>query len=314
MRHATPYTVIGGFLGAGKTTLLNNLLPAVSDRRLAVLVNDFGEINIDVELIDTHDGETIKLANGCICCSLAHGFANALAALDNSPAPFDHVIVEASGVSDPLRVGDLGVRTELALDGIVVVADAAQLCTLAQNVYVGELILSQLQAADLLILNKIDLVSPSQLDDVRALLRATVAETPTLETIQGEVSPELLLGLSSERTGEGTPATREGATASPQHDHGATYATWSFTTDSPLAEAKLVAWIEGLPATVLRAKGLLYLADDPTRAFLLQLVGRRWQLTAAEPWGEQAPSSRLLVIGLPQSCSSDGALSVTSPF
>ena len=104
---ALPFTVLGGFLGSGKTTLLNRLLNLTKETRYAVLVNDFGELNIDERLITAHDGETIALANGCMCCSMADGFVSALTAVMERADQFDQMIVEASGVSNPGRIMDI---------------------------------------------------------------------------------------------------------------------------------------------------------------------------------------------------------------
>ena len=104
---ALPFTVLGGFLGSGKTTLLNRLLNLTKETRYAVLVNDFGELNIDERLITAHDGETIALANGCMCCSMADGFVSALTTVMERADQFDQMIVEASGVSNPGRIMDI---------------------------------------------------------------------------------------------------------------------------------------------------------------------------------------------------------------
>ena len=122
----TAFTVIGGFLGAGKTTLLNHLLAEPSGVRYAILVNDFGELNIDESLIASHDGQTISLANGCVCCSIADDFIETIIQLVRRIDEFDQVVVEASGVSEPERIMDIArLDPELQPNGIVVLADAA---------------------------------------------------------------------------------------------------------------------------------------------------------------------------------------------
>ena len=143
-----PYTVIGGYLGAGKTTLLNNLLRNSQGLRLAVLVNDFGDINIDADLVVSHDGETINLASGCICCSLADGFMLALNRISKRAGEIDHIIVEASGVADPVKIGHYGAILKLDLEGVIVLVDAEQIRTKAANKYVGDTVIRQLKGAD----------------------------------------------------------------------------------------------------------------------------------------------------------------------
>ncbi len=308
MIESIPYTVIGGFLGAGKTTLLNGLLRHNPGLRLAILVNDFGDINIDADLIGVHDGETLNLANGCICCSLVNGFMTALAKLQDRVDQIDHIIIEASGISDPERVGHVGAMFALALDGVIVLADAEQLRTLATNVYLGDLIVRQLQGADLLVLNKIDLLTPAELEEVRTWLQDVVPDVPTIEATYGQVPIDLLLGIHD---GALEPRSDVGVAVGSSHahhhddsaaeDHASIFASCSFTAAEPIATAALEAFADGLPAGILRAKGILYLSDEPLRRHHFHLVGTRWSVTPGEPWREEPPESRLVLIGLPGS-------------
>src|SRR5208283_5132765 len=156
---AIPVTIIGGYLGAGKTSLLNTLLRGDHGLRLAVLVNDFGSINIDAELIASHDGETISLTNGCVCCSMVDNLAITLLELLGRQPPPDHIVIEASGVADPRRIAFYGAaHPRLRLDGLIVVADAETIGARVLDRYVGELVMRQLAEADLLVLSKIDLI------------------------------------------------------------------------------------------------------------------------------------------------------------
>ena len=133
-----PFTVIGGFLGAGKTTLLNHLLAQSSGIRFAVLVNDFGDLNIDESLISSHDGQTISLANGCVCCSISNDFNQTVINLVNRIEEFDQVLVEASGVSQPDRIMDIArLDPELSPGGIVVLVDAAEVQNRSTDPYIN---------------------------------------------------------------------------------------------------------------------------------------------------------------------------------
>ncbi|MEQ1739869.1 MAG: GTP-binding protein, partial [Methyloglobulus sp.] len=154
-----PVTVIGGYLGAGKTTLLNHILRNNKGIRFAVLVNDFGNINIDVDLIESQDGDTINLANGCICCSLAGGFGAAMLSIRESAVLPDRVLIEASGVSDPFKIAQYAHLPGFRLDSVIVLADAEFIQKRAADKYVGRQVIQQLKSADLLLLNKVDLVS-----------------------------------------------------------------------------------------------------------------------------------------------------------
>lgn len=295
-----PYTVIGGYLGAGKTTLLNNLLRNNEGLRLAVLVNDFGDINLDADLVVNNDGETINLASGCICCTLADGFMQALARLRDHADRIDHIIVEASGVSDPVKIGQYGAILDYALAGVIVLADAEQIRDKAANKYVGETVIRQLRGADILVLNKVDLVPPSELAVVRQWLAAVAPGIRIIATNNGQVPLAVLLGThtaapDADKTGD-------------EHDHQAhkhteMYETRSLVAKAPIEREKVTVLLNALPEGILRAKGFVYLADDPTICYVLQLVGNRWELAAGRPWGEAVPATRLVFIGLPGSIS-----------
>src|SRR5690606_15450359 len=153
-----PLIVLGGFLGAGKTTLLNHMLSEAGGRRIAVMVNDFGPINVDAALIAEHDGETISLTNGCICCSIGSGLDAALMqVLERQPAP-ELIVIEASGVSDPGRIAQVGMSDPmLQLEAIVVMVDADQATEQLDDPLLADTIARQIDAAGLLVLNKTDL-------------------------------------------------------------------------------------------------------------------------------------------------------------
>ena len=300
-----PYTVIGGYLGAGKTTLLNNLLRNSQGLRLAVLVNDFGDINIDADLITSHDGETINLASGCICCSLADGFMLALNRVSKRRGEIDHIVVEASGVADPAKIGHYGAVLKLDLQGVIVLADAEQVREKAASKYVGDTVVRQLQGADLIVLNKVDLVTPAQLASVRSWLADLAPGAHIVEAVSGQLPLSVLLGTlhepapaDEETPGEHAPAADHPPAAEHEPAHESMYRTWSFTAETPVDRADLLTLLELLGESTLRAKGFVHLADDPSRRYLLQLVGRRWKLAPDEAWGAATPQTRLVFIGL----------------
>ena len=158
-RPPIPVTVIAGYLGAGKTTLVNHLLRHAEGRRLVVLVNDFGEVAIDADLIVARDGDKLILANGCMCCAIGGDVLGAFdCALTREPWP-DAILIEASGVAEPERIADYArAEPDLALDSVVVLVAADAVDRLLGDVFVGETVRRQILAADLLILNRIDLV------------------------------------------------------------------------------------------------------------------------------------------------------------
>jgi G3E family GTPase len=293
-----PVTIIGGYLGAGKTTLLNSLLLGEHGLRLAILVNDFGSINIDAALIARHDGETISLTNGCVCCSMADNLAITLLELLDRDAPPDHIVIEASGVADPQRIACYGAaHPRLRLDSLIVVADSETIRARSADKYVGELVMRQLLAADLIVLSKMDLIDAPERSCVREFLRETVPRARLLEASHGCLPPELLLGV-------GATGSQAKAAIDPQHHHSAPgegphalFSRASFESERPFDHRRLNAALESLPETVLRAKGVLYLADDGIHAFVLQQVGRRWTLERGRPWDGGSRRSQLVVIG-----------------
>ena len=293
---SVPLTVIGGYLGAGKTTVLNHLLGNNDGLRIAALVNDFGDINIDADLIESTDGETIALTNGCACCTLADGLTTVIAALRARCEDFDHIVIESSGVADPLKIGQIGAAFGFPLVGVAVVVDAEMVRTQSTDKYVGDTVMRQLGSADLLIVNKSDLVAPSELESLQAWLAGTVPDTPRLTTEGGRVDTELLLASLRESDLSATPAG--------SHD---SFDSWSFRTDAPLRRSDVQAFLTALPPGVVRAKGILHLADDTANSYLLQRVGRRTSLLPLSAGSAEDPAdTRLVVIGVPGSI--DGEL------
>ncbi|MGH2944386.1 MAG: CobW family GTP-binding protein [Solirubrobacteraceae bacterium] len=299
-------TVIGGFLGAGKTTLLNQLLRDAGDRRLAVLVNDFGAINIDAELVQSHDGEMVTLTNGCICCGVGGDFIGELALLRDRPDPPQHVVVEASGVADPGAIVVLGDLPGYRKDAAVVVADAETVRERAEDEVTGHQVVGQLRAADLLVLNKTDLVGSERLAATRAWLREIAGpSTAIVETSFGAVPADVVLGA---RPAAGRAP--RGGHAGHDHDHDhegehhhdhPSFETWSWTGAAAIAGARLVEELKALPDGIVRAKGLLHLREDAAHRYVLQVVGRRFSIQADRPWDGATPTSQLVVIGLPGS-------------
>jgi len=285
-----PFTVIGGYLGAGKTTLLNHILRHNDGRRFALFVNDFGSINIDAELIENRDGETINLADGCVCCSLAGGFILGIDTLfRRDPLP-DHIIVEASGVADTRQVAQYGNMPGLYLDGVIIVADAEMVRQKAQDKYVGQTVMRQLKSADILILNKSDLVSDQQRKDVQNWLNQIAPQSRIYETQMGVVPLELLLGLET----KGVRSSSSEIAIQTDTE----FVSESYASDVPIQRQGFENFLAELPEGIVRAKGILYLADQPERRMIFQQVGKRWSLTPDRPWGDEQPQSQIVWIGL----------------
>jgi G3E family GTPase len=280
MINPIPFTVIGGFLGAGKTTLLNRLLAGTVGRRFAVLVNDFGALDIDARLIAVHGGDTIALSNGCVCCTIADSLVATLMALLEKSERFDHIVVEASGVADPGRIADLGVLDpRLVRDGVVVVTDAADIRARAADGRLADTVRRQLEAADLIVLNKIDLA-----DDL-AVMRCWLSShstAPVLEASQCDVPLDLLFSL--DRRGSAGKPTPAGA-----------FRSWSYSWPNPVDRAALLDVLQD--SAVLRGKGIVRFSDTPDRRSVVHMVGKRVDVTDAGPWSD-TDESQLVLLGL----------------
>ena len=279
-------TVLGGYLGAGKTTLVNHLLRGADGEQLAVLVNDFGAIAVDAELIEARDGATIRLANGCICCSLAGGFAEAMTTIDGLTDRPDRLLIEASGVADPAAVAQWAHLPGFALDGVVVLADAETVRARADDRLVGRHVRQQLAAADVLVVNKTDLVPDTRLAELHAWLTEVAPGRVPIDTVGAAVDRSVLLG----------PAPLGDRRPDPNGDPG--HRTFTLTSHTPLDRERLSALVGALPDRVVRAKGIVALADDRDRRWVIQRVGPR---TSLAPHHEPDPgaSSHLVVIALP---------------
>ncbi len=287
MANDLPVTVIGGYLGAGKTTLLNALLRDAHGVRLAVIVNDFGSVNIDAALIANRSGETVSLANGCICCSIGDNLAatlHDLAARRDGP---EHVIVEASGVAELDRLARLArSHPRLVLDGVIVVADAEAVRNRAADKYVGDIVRRQLAAANVVMLSKTDLIAAEDQQKVRAWIAAEAPGARILDSRGGDPFTALVLAGGVARVWSQQAAQPAAPAHSHEETHARLFATWSICADRPLDGRALRAAIAALPASVIRAKGIVSLIEAPGRRHLLQLVGRRWSLEPAPPEAE----------------------------
>lgn len=293
-----PAVVIGGYLGAGKTTLVNHLLRHAGGRRIAVLVNDFGEVSIDAGLIEsTEDGQVLALAGGCICCSYGADLVGTLAQVAARRPPPDLVLIETSGVALPASVARTArLAPGLDVEGIVVLADAGTLRAQASDRYVGDTVMQQLQAAQLLLLNKCDAVDAASLAATTAWLQATLPQAVLLPCRQAQVSPDAVLDLKAagdrERAGAGWaagPLAASGAQAVDRFVHQA----WLVPPGTPMQS--VLDALAARAGAVARAKG--WLVDEAGRSWLLQAVGSQVRLETA---GTVEPrlAGRVQLIGL----------------
>jgi G3E family GTPase len=287
---ALPVTVISGYLGAGKTTLVNHLLRNPGGRRLMVLVNDFGELAIDADLIEIEEADMLTLANGCVCCSMGGDFYNALVqVLDMERRP-DHLVIEASGVAKPARIANIArAESDLLLDGVVTLVDAENFGFQLADHLVADSVTDQVAAADLILVNKADLVSPELLAALKERVRAINATPPVITCISGAVPVDTVLGVGeSFGSSDGMPAH--------DHEHEDGYRRWSHESSGLFERDKLKEALAAFPDSVLRVKGVVFVSDRAA-ALAVHRVGRRITVSDLPAAATAGGTSRLVAIG-----------------
>ena len=289
MSGTIPVTLIGGYLGAGKTTLVNHLLRNANGRRLAVLVNEFGELAIDADLIVAREGNLISISGGCICCSFGSDLLAALMQLKDRGDAIDHLLIETSGVALPASiVQSLSLLPDLALDGVIVLADAETIEARARDRYMGDTVLAQLAHADIILLNKVDLVSPERFSDVSRWLIETTPRARVVPSRNADIPLEIIVGQHSPRQGATRLTPRSG------RQHIADYETLAFEIDAPRDPERLAAALSATDCGLLRAKGFVRRIDGTFAT--LHIVGQRALVEPAPDWVEGP--GRIVCIGL----------------
>ncbi len=298
-----PVTVLTGYLGAGKTTLLNRILTGEHGKRYAVIVNEFGELGIDNDLVVDTDEEVFEMNNGCICCTVRGDLIRIVAGLMRRKDKFDGIIIETTGLADPSPVAqtffmDEGVKQNTTLDAIVTVVDAKHLLARLADSHEAE---EQVAFADVIVLNKVDLVTPEELDAVEArirtinsrarLHRTTKADLPVAEVLdRGAFDLARILELE--------PGFLSGED---DHEHDDAVSSVSLTVERPLDRNRFQQWIGTVLAErgqdLLRTKGILHFKGDDDR-FAFQAVHMIADGDHIGPWKDGDPRvSRLVLIG-----------------
>ena len=260
-----PLTILGGYLGAGKTTVVNHLLRHADGLRLAVLVNEFGELPIDADLIEAQDDDIISIAGGCVCCSYGNDLTLALMDMAAMDPPPDHVLLEASGVALPGAIAaSVSLLAGYALDGVVVMCNAETIRDHAADPYIGDTVARQLADADLVVLNKTDLVEDAE--GIAAWLAPMAAGAQVVGAEHGALPPEVLLQsfVGRERRADG-PAHRADL-----------FRSAAYPVEERVDADALAAGLAGLG--LVRAKGFV---DGAAGRVAVQTVGRRGTVSPA---------------------------------
>ena len=309
-----PVTVITGFLGAGKTTLLNHILSNQQGLRTAVLVNEFGEIGIDNELVVATSDAMVELSNGCICCSINGELQEAVHRVLERPEPLDLIVVETTGLADPLPVamtfmaGDL--RDRLRLDSIITVIDAEHFSVTALESPIAR---AQVVYGDILLLNKADLVDEQRLKEVEAELRAIKTDARILRASRGDVPLGLLLSVGLFETDRLASLQAQEDAHEQHHNHGdhhhhehhhhphtpelEGFSSVSLAVDAPFDLRRFQHFLDiQLPESVFRAKGVLWFRESERR-HLFHLCGKRFTIDDSDwPDGSER-HTKVVVIG-----------------
>jgi len=319
-----PVTILTGFLGAGKTTLLNHILSNQDGVKTAVLVNEFGEIGIDNDLVVSTGEDMVELSNGCICCSINGELLEAVDRILERPDPVDYLVVETTGLADPLPVAMTFLGSELRdqtrLDSIITLIDAENFGPEILDTEVGR---AQVIYGDILLLNKTDLVESSRLQAIEAQLKDVKKDARILHSVKGDVPLPLLLSVGLFESDRVVSAAEDPSLDhtecdhdrghcshdhehshdhSHDHSHGQAdhlaiegYTSLSFSSDGPFSLRKFQNFLDNqLPASVFRAKGILWF-NESERRHVFHLAGKRFSIDDSDWPGER--KNQLVLIG-----------------
>ena len=299
----TPVTVLTGYLGSGKTTLLNRILTETHGKRYAVIVNEFGEVGIDNDLIVNADEEIFEMNNGCICCTVRGDLIRILDGLMKRKGKFDRIIVETTGLADPAPVVqtfivDEDVRQRTKLDAIVTVVDAKHLLGEIESAHEAQ---EQIAFADVILVNKTDLVTLDELKQVEGRIRRINPYAKIHRTEKCALDLDNVMDMDAfdlKRILEFEPDFMDETHA---HEHDSHIKSLSLKTNRELDPERFMPWIQMIAqqfgVDILRMKGILALKDDPDR-FVIQGVHMLIDGAPQRPWKKQEPrESRLVFIG-----------------
>jgi G3E family GTPase len=299
----TPVTVLTGYLGAGKTTLLNRILTETHGKRYAVIVNEFGEVGIDNDLIVNADEEIFEMNNGCICCSVRGDLIRILEGLMKRRGKFDGIIVETTGLADPAPVAqtflvDDDVRRNTKLDAIVTVIDAKHLLGEIDQAPEAQ---EQIAFADVVLLNKTDLVSEPDIKTIEARISSINPYAMIHRTERCALDLEKVLDRNAFDLNRVLEFEPNFLNEAHDHEHDSQVKSLSLTTDTSLFPQKFIPWIQDVVQQfgpdILRLKGIIQFKDDPDR-FVIQGVHMLIEGDRQRPWKPGEPrNSRLVFIG-----------------
>jgi cobalamin biosynthesis protein CobW len=320
-----PVTVITGFLGAGKTTLIRHLMANPQGKRLAILVNEFGSVGVDGDILKSCADENcpieniVELANGCICCTVADDFIPTIEALMAMPVRPDHIIIETSGLALPkplLKAFDWpAIRSRITVDGVIALADAEAVAagrfapdvaavdaqraaddSLDHETPLSEVFEDQIACADIVLLSKADLAGQTGLDAARKVIEAEAPRSlPILPMTEGVIDPRVILGLNARAEDDlaARPSHHDGEDGHEHDDFNTVVIDLPEITDPDALSAAITRL--ATEQNILRVKGFIAVTGKPMR-LLVQAVGARVRMQYDRPWGAAPRRSQLIVI------------------
>jgi G3E family GTPase len=296
-----PVTIVTGFLGSGKTTFLNHIIQNFEGYKVAVLVNEFGDINIDSQLLvkvgnDDDDRNTIELTNGCICCTINDDFTDAVYRILTRRDRVDYLVIETTGVAHPLQIALTFLGTDLRelthLDSIITVVDAESFVPIEH--YNSDVAIDQIFCGDIIILNKTDLVSEEKVNKIEDFLKSVKEGARILRSVYSKVPLSLLLDTNLSGSALLNKAIAD-IDVDSQHLENDGFMSISFQSNRPIVLKKFQQFLDyQLPENVFRAKGILWFEESPLR-HIFQLSGKRFSIDDTE-WVDP-PKNQMVLIG-----------------
>lgn len=319
-------TILSGFLGAGKTTLLNHIIRQNQDRKIAILVNDFGKINIDNDLIESREEFKLNLTGGCICCTIQKDLLSSVINLMKQEQKPEYLIVECSGAADPSQVlntlSSPFLKFHLHVDGLYTVVDTSRLMEIEDKEHQA-LAQRQIEAANLLILNKTDCIDRPKLEMIKRFVRRISPRAVMLESVKCNIPVDLILGFKDlpglqavpqqqpmdvhvhedhqhdSKIIEILPKVPESRVSATNKPHDLVFESWSFTSARPLKKQAFKELLENISPDIIRAKGFVYWDDADNPLVLFNLVGNWIDLDVYFQKEGIPLETRLVFIGSP---------------